>query len=426
MSSALLVTTSSEGLQPLGSAAQRSFELISNTVRDQLGPEHAALFGEPVATEHGDRIDWYAPMAGKPVPLPELDAAEQQQLRDTLGQRIADIKARADQLGDSAAASDQRLSEALSNAIEVPDQAMIYGVRDADGALHPVLVHWAWVRDEHSAVRGILTGMVPRPKPPQPAPVVPVVRSSFISRLPSGLWWALIVLGWLLLATLLGMILYLLVAPCGLNRGRLVFCPTDAPELHAALGEAQVTEDRIIRLQHELALADRECQPSIPIAPFIPLPEAPSTPAAPTDDQDQTKTEADRADVDRRIADRGAARGELNFALEWASTDDVDLYVTCPTGETISYRNRNACGGRYDLDANVAPSTAIGDPVENIVFTEVTPGLYKVRAHLRGDRTGGEKTVTLHVLRKDGPSQSYTGTLGPTLREWVTNISISR
>jgi len=420
MRDALLATTSIEGLQPLGSAPQRSYELISGTLKQKLGPDAAALFAEPVASEAGDRIDWYAPGGGAAVPLPDLPQAQQEALRARLGTLVGEIRQQAHTLGESGTPEDQRLSEALINAIEVPDEAMIYGVKGAGSDMRPVLVHWAWVRNEQAAVRGILTGMVPR--------ATPLVSAQEPDKGHSPLWWWLILLGWLLLAALLGAILYLLIAPCGVNRFGPVFCPAEQVGQPDAFEDERIISDEIARLQHELSLADRACQPRIPILPLTPeTPKEPvKPPVTPEPEKDETKTEADREEVEERIAERGAELGALNFVLEWASLDDIDLYVTCPAGETISYSNREGCGGRYDLDANVAQVSAVNDPAENIVFENAAKGLYKVRAHLRGNRTDGDKPVTLHVLRKDGPSQSYKGIIGPGQDEWTVNISISR
>ena len=447
MFEALLLTTSSEGLQPLGSAPQRSFELVSSTVRNRLSPAHAAIFAEPVATEHGDQIDWYAPVKGSATPLPDLDAEDQQALRDRLGQLVADIRAEAELLGQSDTVDDQRLSEALFNAIEVPDELMVQAVRGTDGTLHPVLVHWAWVRDEQQTVRGVLTAMVPRNRPAPP--VAPMQAGAGRAAWISAPWW-LILLGWLLLAALLGWILYLLIAPCGVVPGRAVFCPEPEPAIHAVLTEREVIEDRIARLQHELALTDRACQPTEPRAvspapetpiPTLPVPEPeapePETPELedpepPKDDEpapDVTPPvdlpDEDKAELEQEIEDRGAAKGDLNFTLAWDAVDDLDLYVVCPSGQTISYRERTSCNGVYDLDANAERRTAVTNPVENVVFNEPQIGIYKVRVHLRSNRTAGEKSFTLHVLRRDGPSNSYTGKVAEGQREWTTNISIS-
>jgi len=198
------------------------------------------------------------------------------------------------------------------------------------------------------------------------------------------------------------------------------FCPVEAAEIEAALAETQVRADAVAALEREIALSDRQCHPTVPVLPATPAPEREGN-AAPA------PAETDRADVEQRLEERGGERGDLNFTLEWASTDDIDLYVTCPSGQTVSYKNPADCGGVYDLDANVITAKAIGDPVENIVFNDAPTGIYKVRAHLRTERNDGEKTVILHVLRRDGPSQSYEGKVGGGQSdEWVTNISISR
>lgn len=417
MFEALLATTSTEGLQPLGSAPQRSYELVSGAVRERLGAEHAAIFAEPVAAQHGDSIDWHAPLQGRAERLADLGEEEQAALRARLGALVGDIRAAAEALKDSDAPNDQRLAEALGNALEIPGEEMIWAVRDPKGALHPVLVHWAWVRDDQRAVRGVLSAMVARPAAAAPLPPPVEARRGL------GVWWWLILLGWLVLAALLAAILYLLVAPCGVNQRGLIFCPVAPPERAAAMSQAHVAGDEVAALERELALVDRQCHPTVPVLPVTPPEPAP----APEEETNAAPTEADREAAARRIAERGARRGNLNFTLEWATLDDIDLYVTCPTGATVSYKNRGDCNGTYDLDANVKRAEAITDPVENIVFDDNAPlGIYKVRAHLRSERTEGAKRVVLHVLRRDGPSQSYQGMVGAGQDEWTTVISISR
>lgn len=421
----VLVTTSTEGLQPLGSAAQRSYELVTGAVRQRLGPEHAAIFAEPVAAEHGGSVDWHAPLRGEALALSELPEDERAALTARLGRLVADIRAEAARLGDSRAAEDQRLAEALLNATEVPDPDMVRALRDAAGALHPVLIHWAWVRDEQRAVRGVLTAMVPRPGGAALAPV---------QERRSGPWWWLLWLGWLLLALLIAAILWLLIAPCGVPIRALNFCAPPPQQITAALTETRIAADAVAALERELALTARHCQPTVPV---LPAPVEEGVEGGAEDGVDEGRAvpapapapvldEARRAEAERRMEERGGSRGDLNFTLEWSTTDDIDLYVTCPTGATVSYLNRGDCNGVYDLDANVLRAEAISDPVENIVFTDAPNGLYQVRAHLKSERTEGAKQVILHVLRRNGPSQSYEGMLGDGQVEWTTNISISR
>ena len=59
MFEALLATTSSEGLKPLGSAAQRSFELVTGTVRHRLGHMARAVM-EGVAFGLRDSVELMA------------------------------------------------------------------------------------------------------------------------------------------------------------------------------------------------------------------------------------------------------------------------------------------------------------------------------------------------------------------------------
>ena len=86
-----ITTTSAAGLQPLGTAAQRSFELLSAALEQRLGPAHAALLAEPVATAQGDRIDWYTQPGGEVLPLSDLPEAQAQSLRARLGEMVAQI-----------------------------------------------------------------------------------------------------------------------------------------------------------------------------------------------------------------------------------------------------------------------------------------------------------------------------------------------
>lgn len=62
MSDGFLTSTSSEGLQTLGSAAQRSFELIVGSLRSALDDTAATLFAEPISTARSGSVEWYAPV----------------------------------------------------------------------------------------------------------------------------------------------------------------------------------------------------------------------------------------------------------------------------------------------------------------------------------------------------------------------------
>lgn len=61
--------------------------------------------------------------------------------------------------------------------------------------------------------------------------------------------------------------------------------------------------------------------------------------------------------------------GDVQITLSWNSTNDLDLWVTDPDGEHISYRNReSSSSGRLDVDANAGCSDLVANPVENIFW----------------------------------------------------------
>lgn len=263
----LLETTTTAGLLPLGSVPQRSWELITGALRDRLGEDAAALFAEPVSAEHGDRIDWYAPRHGLARRFPELTVAERDVARRQLAGLTANILAEAARLRDVEDPDSLRLAEALANAVEIPSEDKIHVISEAE-TLHPVLVHWAWLEEAGHPVRGVLTGMIPRAAPlsPSSGPAASVWTSP--------VWWWLVVLGWILLAGLLALILWLMLRPCGLAPWGPDYCADEPAALSAAYSEQAVLEDRVAALQRELALSVRVCQPVVPIRPAIGPPEA--------------------------------------------------------------------------------------------------------------------------------------------------------
>ena len=84
--------------------------------------------------------------------------------------------------------------------------------------------------------------------------------------------------------------------------------------------------------------------------------------------------------------------GDVQVTLRWNSTADLDLAVTDPTGETVSYASpSSATGGSLDVDSNrgCAGSTT---PVENIFWpTGSAPdGVYTIKVDYYRECAGGE------------------------------------
>ena len=109
-----------------------------------------------------------------------------------------------------------------------------------------------------------------------------------------------------------------------------------------------------------------------------------------------------------RLNREDAEAGELEIALMWNTSDDLDLHVMAPSGEKIYYGNeKSACGGWLDVDMNV---TGGGDdfslqPVEHIRWLEgeVPEGEYHVYVELftyRSDEAPVPFTVCIKANNK--------------------------
>lgn len=417
MFEAFLTNTSIEGLRPLGTAPQRSFELISGTVRAELGEDAAALFAEPVATQYGDRFDWYASVEGKPQPFSDLPPEDRARADEALSRLTGAVRELATRYSRADNPEEQRLGEALENALSYPEDG-VFVVVSAEGALQPVLVNWAWVSDKQTAVQGSLRALDTRPSPQRAsAPVgsAPVAAATGPSgdaakaatwAAPLWLFWLL----WLLLVLLLAAILWLMVPACGVKVPfTLSFCET-AAESDAASRRAQVLQDQIAILERQIGIADRACQPD-PLT-GLPIPDLPALAQTPP----QTLP-----DIDARRSEAGAELGDLTFTLAWDGPDDLDLSVTCPAGVTVSYLRRTACNGQLDVDSNVGAPVA--EPVENIFFTGPQGGLYEIRVRMYSSRSGGAETPFQVQIRAGDRVENLSGIVSGQNRDWTQSYN---
>lgn len=417
MSEAFLTNTSTQGLSPLGTAPQRSFELISGTVRAQLGPRHAALFAEPVATQYGDRFDWYAAIPGKPQPLHKLTAEEKDSVQADLAGLIGDILALAQTYLDNSNPDEQRLGEALTHAVRYPDETCIYVVK-ADETYQPVLLNWAWASDTQVSVKADLSttqgatrarkAATAAPMPAPPAP--PASDASATGDAGDGargrlsLWW-LIWLGWLLLLLLIAAILYLMIEACALRLpGVANHCPPPGPVASESARTTALLRDQIATIERQIAIADRACQPDVQATLAPPIPDADAT----------------------RLAERGAREGALTISLFWDTVADLDLHVQCPAGETINYRNKAICGGVLDLDSNFKRRLAVTDPIENIYFDAPAAGSYAISVRLfsRHGQTGDQSFRVR--ISQGGQVETFSGQVGDTGNLWTKTLTHGR
>ena len=424
---ARLATTSIEGLVPLGSAAQRSHRLIAETLRPRLGEDAAFLFAEPVAAQDGTRIDWFSPRPGRSQRLTALPPVEAAAVRERLVALEALIRAEAARIAGLGTEDAARLAEALTNALSYPGDAAVHAVFDAAGTAHPVLVSWAHVPAGREAVAVPLTGLDTRRPPPVPAPAAPAVPAApaapaALPASPAGaaaeagfLLPMLLGAGWLVLEGMVAAILALMVAPCALSRPGVGLCPA-LPAVVEPDRRLPALEAEIAALERALAGASAACQSAVPLPLPAPAPVPPAVPA-------EAPVDPPANDIARRVEDRGGAAGALSFSLAWNALDDLDLVVTCPTGATINYIQRSACGGTLDIDANYPPQRATRDPVENVVFETAQPGTYIVRVRLYAT-TGGARPFSLLVREAGRPDRRIEGTVTGDRREWSQSFEI--
>jgi hypothetical protein len=285
----------------------------------------------------------------------------------------------------------------------------VHVVERPDGALQPVLAGWGHHRAGESAAPELLLGIagvgarrVSGMRIIGPPPLVAA----------RGAWWPWLLAAALLLALLLFLLL-LLRDPFGWFRAPLAQCVIVPGQIERqqALREAEGRETalRTEIARRTLELGDRRAACPPPPAPATPPRQEPprtepATPPATPPSRDLQRAEQ-----------QGGQAGQLQIVLGWDDVNDLDLAVQCPSGQRISFQQRNACGGELDVDANVGPPFT-SQAVENVRFgSQPAPGRYRifVTNFLRTQQTGPARSPYRVTIRQEGrPDRVITGTVG--------------
>lgn len=120
----------------------------------------------------------------------------------------------------------------------------------------------------------------------------------------------------------------------------------------------------------------------------------------------------------------GYQTGQIQITLAWATGADLDMYVTDPMGQTISYMNRQSgSGGVLDHDARGACNASqANNTIENVYWNSPRPpsGQYQVEVHYWGDcGAAGITPATLSIAVGGQIIGAYNVTLQPRERQTV-------
>ncbi|MGU3496677.1 hypothetical protein ACLBXM_21765 [Xanthobacteraceae bacterium A53D] len=420
--STFIVSTPLAQMQPHGSEGERSHARLTGLLLRYLSPEHAALFADPVPLRNGSGIDWYVDEYGDARPLSALPDGEGAALRAELERRLADIRAKADEM-DAAGGSPAAVA-ALRTATVFPGDTCLYALRTAQG-LQPVLVGWGYQAHDPGVARSFrVTALgdaaplpVPAPAPSQPGAAAAVAAAPMADPVPRRPFpWAWL-LGLLLLLAAGLLLLWLIIAhllpACGLRTpfGPISFGSTVGCQTPAAAPQLPSTPE----LERELAvlrqqLADRQQACAVPAQPVLPVVPVPVVPAPPVP-LPAGRLPAAPAHLPNTFDERVDRRGQAQVTLIWDNSDDLDLMVQCPSGEQIFFGHRHACGGELDIDRNDSPANMSRTPVENITFANglQEPGKYSVFVKLFRSREHKGPVPYKLRIRKGDEVREYEG-----------------
>ena len=107
--------------------------------------------------------------------------------------------------------------------------------------------------------------------------------------------------------------------------------------------------------------------------------------------------------------------GPIQVTLSWNTIDDLDLYVTDPTQQTVFFNNRIVpSGGRLDVDANADCVAVTQNAVENVFWASTPPsGTYLIEVILSQRCSQSTSTdpipFTVTVRKSGNVAQTFSG-----------------
>jgi hypothetical protein len=118
--------------------------------------------------------------------------------------------------------------------------------------------------------------------------------------------------------------------------------------------------------------------------------------------------------------------GAVQITLGWSTAADIDLYVTDPFGNELSYANRDsASGGHLDRDARGACTD--GQTTENVYWPAgASPaGTYRVAAHYFSNcQAAGVTRLVLSIMVGGQALGVYQYDIGPNQRVELASFTV--
>lgn len=115
----------------------QTFRRLQSLIRRYLSPATATVLAEPVPIDDGSRIDWFTPLGGHPVRLPDLSNREQQPAKHLLETRLHAIRELARRLPELEPDSDDAKSLLQATAYPNDDAVFVVGGQ-------PVITFWSY------------------------------------------------------------------------------------------------------------------------------------------------------------------------------------------------------------------------------------------------------------------------------------------
>lgn len=123
-----------DGLSPTAETHQRLDALI----RAHLPPVAASLLAQPSPSADGTAVEWHSDLAGQPIPLGDLPAAQREAVRLLLASRLRSLAELAERLQQLDAGARAQATD-LRRALNYPGESAVYSVGG-----QPVITFWGY------------------------------------------------------------------------------------------------------------------------------------------------------------------------------------------------------------------------------------------------------------------------------------------